>query len=221
MIRLARKPRQEPAATLRCRLLDRLIGGDSLEGREGLVVLDFGRASQHSIDFFAPHGARLQIIDAAESLAPWAQPPAASADDGERKDYEESLYAICDRLAPQRADLVFLWDTVNRLAPEALPTLFRFISHRVHDGFAGHGFMRQREAAGAVIQDYGVLDAECLRPLPDERCAVRPHTRKAVSDAMQPLAIDHGVLHSDGRLEFLFRRPRERPRVSEWQARYL
>ena len=98
-----------------------------------------------------------------------------------------------------------MWDTINLLPASALPPFLAFIGRHGNDHFRGHGFMLHKRSVESAVRHLGIIDASTLRVITAEPVTLYLHTRKSVNESLAPMAIDHGVLHSDGRAEFLFR----------------
>lgn len=194
--------RREDSGILRSRLLPRLLGAERLEKLGTPRVLDFGRANADSLRYFSDHPCRLQVLDAADTLLPLASrprdadsPPAAVAD----------FDALFPELGGQRFDIVLLWDSINILPVGDLPAFFRFLGEHLHDGCQGHGFLLQRRTVEPRLRHFGVCAEDSLRLIAEQPMTLHLNNRKAITEAMAPLAIEHAVLHGDGRQEFLFR----------------
>jgi hypothetical protein len=194
--------RREDSGVLRSRLLPRLLGAERLEKLGTPHVLDFGRANADSLGYFSNHPCRLQVLDAAETLLPLAKrprdadtPPATVAE----------FDALFPELAGQRFDIVLLWDCINLLPVGDLPAFFRFLGEHLHDGCRGHGFILHKRTVEPRLRHFGICAEDTLRLIAEQPLTLHLHNRKAINEAMDPLAIEHAVLHGDGRQEFLFR----------------
>ena len=194
--------RREDNGILRSRLLPRFLGAERLEKLGTPRVLDFGRANADSLRYFSDHPCRLQVLDAADTLLPLASrprdadsPPATVAD----------FDALFPELGGQRFDIVLLWDCINILPVGDLPAFFRFLGEHLHDGCQGHGFILHKRTVEPQLRHFGVCAEDSLRLIAEQPMTLHLHNRKAINEAMAPLAIEHAVLHGDGRQEFLFR----------------
>jgi hypothetical protein len=201
MIGLARRNEAPQPTEISSRLLPQMLDPAKLERAAPFTVLDFGRAHASTLNFFADHSCRFQVLDAAPALLKWRSALDPEAETGQMVDAFEGLFRELDSL---RFDLVFLWDTLNLLPDRALPAFFRFLAYHVHDGFTGHGFMLQKRDAQAPQRDCAIVDAGTIRITEQQPGEQFIHNRKTVNEAMPPMQIKHGVLHGDGRLEFLF-----------------
>lgn len=182
-----------------------LLGDKALEAAEHLRILDFGRANRISLAFFGGLSCRLQVLDASDALITQAREIRAAADtDNPPEITPDSFEALFPEIAGQRFDLVLLWDMINLIPARALPAFFDFIHRHGNTGFRGHGFMLHKRNVESAVRHLGVVDASTLRIISSDPTSLFLHTRKYVNESMTPLAIDHGVLHSDGRAEFLF-----------------
>lgn len=203
---LALRKRQPAISDLQSRLLPMVLGDSALSARSHLRILDFGRANHISLRFYSELSCRLQVLDASETLIATANDMRAGAEDDTPSEVTADHFdAAFPEIAQQRFDLVLLWDVINLVPAYALPALFGFIHRHANDGFHGHGFMLHKCNVESAVRHLGVTDAATLRVLGTNPATLFLHSRKYVNDCMQHMAIDHGVLHSDGRLEFLFR----------------
>lgn len=203
---LALRKRETPVPDVQSRLLPMLLGEKALSGAGHLRILDFGRANRLSLAFFSDLSCRLQVLDASDDLI------ATALEIRQRADEElpatitpDSFEALFPEIAGQRFDLILMWDTVNLLPASALPAFLAFIGRHGHDHFRGHGFMLHKRSVESAVRHLGIIDASALRVINTEPVTLYLHTRKSVNESLAPMAIDHGVLHSDGRAEFLFR----------------
>lgn len=196
-----RQSQAHGAAEITSRLLPMVVGARRLESITHLSVLDFGCASRHSLDFFSELNCRLQILDASSSLVAFASSLTELAEDA---DLVSELEKLFPEISQQRFDLVLLWDSVNLLPAAAIRPFFRFLSHHVHDGFRGHGFMLHKQGVTSCLRHFAISSEATARILEEQPVQLYMHNRKVINEAMMPLEIDHGVLHGDGRLEFLF-----------------
>ncbi|MHA7815985.1 MAG: hypothetical protein ACX93N_05880 [Pseudohaliea sp.] len=194
--------RRDDSGVLRSRLLPRLLGTERLEKLGTARVLDFGRANADSLGYFSNHPCRLQVLDAADTLRPLAErpqdedsPPAAVAE----------FDTLFPELAGQRFDIVLLWDCINLLPVGDLPAFFRFLAEHLHDGCQGHGFILHKRTVEPRFRHFGICAEDTLRLIEEQPLTLHLHNRKVINEAMLPLAIEHAVLHGDGRQEFLLR----------------
>lgn len=203
---LALRKRETPTPDVQSRLLPMLLGEKAVAAAGHLRILDFGRANQLSLAFFSGLACRLQVLDASDALVATAKEIRASAEEEQAVEVTpDSFEALFPEVAGQRFDLVLMWDMINLIPARALPAFFGFIGRHGNDGFRGHGFMLHKRSVESAVRHLGVIDASTLRVIRIEPASLYLHTRKYVNESMTPLAIDHGVLHSDGRAEFLYR----------------
>lgn len=203
---LALRKRETPSTDVQSRLLPMLLGERALDSVQHLRILDFGRANRLSLAFFSGLTCRLQVLDASDALIAKAREVRAAAENDQPVEITpESFESLFPEVVGQRFDLVLMWDMINLLPARALPAFFHFISHHGSDTFRGHGFMLHKRSVESAVRHLGLMEASTLRVIGTEPASLYLHTRKYVNESMAPLAIDHGVLHSDGRAEFLFR----------------
>jgi hypothetical protein len=198
--------RQAPApAPIASRLLPLVIGEERLEALDRVRVLDFGSLNRLNLDYFGSYCCRLQVVDTAHTLIEHGFPQLADLDEAEaEREVGDVLASIFSGIGAQRFDVVLLWDTVNLLPDAALAAFFRRLREHLHDGFAGHGFMMHRREPAAGLRDLGIVDQTALQCLGEQNLPVHLHNRKQLNESMSPLHVKHGVLHGDGRLEFVF-----------------
>jgi len=170
-----------------------------------LNILDFGRANGASLEFFNRYSCRLCILDAAESLLTWSASLDARREDPPSKaQMQLELSNLLPAMAGFRYDLVFLWDTVNHLPDIALPPFTALLRRHVTPNFRGHGFLLQKRGTAQQLRFMSLCGADQIRVHGGSEAALYPHSRRLVNDVLgRDLAIDQGVLHNDGRLEFL------------------
>lgn len=203
---LALRKRQPETPDLQSRLLPMVLGETALSTTGHLRILDFGRANRHSLTFYSELSCRLQVLDASDTLIAKAKEIRANGEGEEPAEVTaDDFDASFPEIAGQGFDLVLLWDMINLVPARALPALLGFIRRHTNDGFRGHGFMLHKRNVESAVRHLGVTDAATLRVVGTDPASLYLHTRKYVNDSMAPMTIDHGVLHSDGRLEFLFR----------------
>lgn len=202
---LALRKHQPPTSDLQSRLLPMVLGDTTLSTTAHLRILDFGRANRFSLTFYSGLSCRLQVLDASDILIVRAKEiRAAAEDDNPPEITADDFDALFPEITGQGFDLVLLWDMINLVPARALPALFGFIRRHANPAFQGHGFMLHKRNVESAVRHLGVTDASTLRIIGTDPASLYLHTRKYVNESMSPLAIDHGVLHSDGRLEFLF-----------------
>lgn len=202
---LALRKRQPATPDLQSRLLPMVLGENALSAANHLRILDFGRANRVSLRFYSELSCRLQVLDASETLIAKAKDILAAAEgDTPAEVTADDFDAAFPEIAQQGFDLVLLWDMINLVPARALPALSGFIHRHANEGFRGHGFMLHKRNVESAVRHLGVTDAATLRVVGTDPASLFLHSRKYVNDCMHPMTIDHGVLHSDGRLEFLF-----------------
>ena len=202
------KKREPPSTEVASRLLPMLLGESALSTDRHLRILDFGRANRRSLSFFSAVPCRLQVLDASDALIASARDMRARTDEEDAPEpTADTFAALFPEISGQRFDLVLTWDMVNLVPARGLPAFFDFIHRHGGDGFRGHGFMLHKRSVESAVRHMGIINAETLQVMETEPVSLYLHTRKYVNDCMHPMAIDHGVLHSDGRAEFLFRAP--------------
>ncbi len=205
---LALRKRETQTAQVSSRLLPMLLGEKALAQTDHLRVLDFGRANRCSLGFFSGLSCRLQVLDASDSLIAGTKNMQTAGGDETAPDVTADAFdALFPEVAGQRFDLILLWDIINLIPARALPAFFDFLAHHAEDGFRGHGFMLHKRNVVSELRHLGLIDAATLALADTEPVSLFLHTRKYVNECMAPLAIDHGVLHGDGRAEFLFQKP--------------
>lgn len=199
-------PPKQPAR-ISSRLLPVMLDPAKLEARGTLAILDFGRANSSSLEYFNQYPCRLCVLDAAESLLAWSQgvESRAEADNPPSlQQMQHELAGLLESLGSQRFDLVFLWDTLNHLPAAALPAFSGLLRRHLTAGAKGHGFILHKREAEHSLRRMGLGEPGEIALLHSQPTPLHFHTRKAVNETLAPdLAIDHAVLHGDGRLEYL------------------
>jgi hypothetical protein len=215
MVSLTGRSRRQTVAAeaFTSRLLPAMLDEQRLATAGPLNILDFGRANGASLEFFNRFSCRLCILDAAESLLAWSSKLEARRDDPpSRAQMQLELSNLLPAMAGFRYDLVFLWDTVNHLPDIALPPFTALLRRHVTPNFRGHGFLLQKRGAAQQLRFMSLSGTDQIRVHEATGMELYPHSRRLVNDALgRDLAIDQGVLHNDGRLEFLMLSGSRRP----------
>jgi hypothetical protein len=197
--------RNATPAPLGSRLLSKMLDPNKLAAKGTLNILDFGRANGASLEYFNQFSCRLCVLDAAEPLLAWSQKLATRMDEppSEQQLYLE-LVGVLDALGDGRYDLVFLWDTLNHIHEAALPAFAKLLRQHVTPDFCGHGFMLHKRGTEQQLRIMSLAGEAHIAVQASRPAALPAHNRRVVNDALgSELQIDHGVLHGDGRLEFL------------------
>jgi hypothetical protein len=191
--------------SLSSRLLPKMLDEKSLASKGTLNILDFGRANSASLEFFNQFSCRLCVLDAAESLLDWSGKLAARMEDPpSQQQMQLELSGLLETMGERRYDLVFLWDTLNHLHEHALPAFARLLRRHVTGDFFGHGFMLHKRGTEQQLRYMGLTGNELVTVQAQQAAPLYAHNRKVINEALgAELHIDHGVLHGDGRLEFL------------------
>lgn len=197
----AQKPEKQSSNRTSSRLLPRLLSPEKLERHSNFRVLDFGRASALSVQFFSEYRCRIHVLESAASLLPWAANIDVEATTGELTEQLESLFP---ELVADAYDLILLWDTFNYLPGIALQPFCQLLNKVAAQHCSGHGFMLHKIAGPQQVRHCGIVDEGTIEISSQQDCELRLHTRKFVNQALSPLRIDHGILHGDGWLEFVF-----------------
>lgn len=187
------------------RLLPEMLDEKRLASLGTLSILDFGRANGQSLEFFNQFPCRLSVLDAADTLTNWSDELLVRLEDPpSMQQMQLELSGLLDTMAEQRFDLVFLWDTLNHLHEYALPAFAGLLRRHVRSNFRGHGFLLQKRSAEPMLRHMSVAGLDRIVVREQQKAALHAHSRRVTNDALgEDLKIDHGVLHSDGRLEFL------------------
>jgi hypothetical protein len=192
-------------APIKSRLLPTILDEKRLETLGTLNILDFGRANGASLEFFNQFSCRLCVLDAAETLLDWSEGLEARRDDPPSQNQMLlELGNLLRSIGDHRYDFVFLWDTLNHLHELALPAFARLLRRHVTADFRGHGFILHKRGTEHKLRFLGLtgIDQIAVHGVRDH--PLHAHNRKTANEALAPdFALDQGVLHGDGRLEFL------------------
>jgi len=187
------------------RLLPTILDEKRLAQIGMLNILDFGRANSTSLEFFNQYSCRLCVLDAADSLLDWSrgiddrmeEPPSPAQ-------MQLELSNLLAAIGDHRYDLVFLWDTLNHVHQHALPAFAALLRQHVTAGFRGHGFMLHKKGTEPRLRYMSLTGTDRITVHSTAPAKLHGHNRKIINEALEPdLRIDQGVLHGDGRLEFL------------------
>lgn len=186
------------------RLLPKILNEEKLEKLNTVNVLDFGRAYGPSLEFFNQYSCRLCVLDASESLISWSADIGAREEPPSCKQMEQELDKILTEMKGLRFDLMFLWDTLNHLHPHALTAFSNVVKRVLAPSFRGHGFLHHKRGAEQKLRSLGLKDMNTVTVRNEREFDLYAHNRKVINEALgADLHIDHGVLHGDGRLEFM------------------
>ena len=187
------------------RLLPSMLDEQSLASIGTLNILDFGRANSASLEFFNQFSCRLCVLDAAESLLDWSRQLAGRDEEPPSiAQMQLELSNLLHSIGEYRYDLVFLWDTLNQLPEVALPAFARLLRRHVTADFRGHGFMLHKRGTAQELRQLGLTGHGRIAVHDVCEASLFTHSRRVINEALgRELAIDQGVLHGDGRLEFL------------------
>ncbi|MEM1401778.1 MAG: hypothetical protein AAGG55_00480 [Pseudomonadota bacterium] len=205
MVSLGRKTEDNRPESIICRLLPTVLDPTKLEKKTALQVLDFGRANSATLAFFNQYPCRLCVLDAAETLLEWSESVAARMEEPpSASQMRLELSNLLSSIGDYRYDVVFLWDTLNHLHPHALDAFGSVLRRHVTTDFKGHGFMLHKKGTPQFLRQLSLQSESVLNIREQESVPLYAHNRKQVNEALEPdLKIDHGVLHGDGRLEFV------------------
>ncbi len=195
----------ETPAPISSRLLPTILDEKRLETLGTLNILDFGRANGASLEFFNQFSCRLCVLDAAETLLDWSSTLEARKEDPpSQTQMQLELKNLLRSIGDYRYDFVFLWDTLNHLHEMALPAFAGLLRRHVTADFRGHGFMLHKKGTEQQLRFLGMIGIDRIAIHGTRDHPLYAHNRKTANEALRPdLAIDQGVLHGDGRLEFL------------------
>jgi len=188
------------------RLLPAMLDEQRLASVGTLNILDFGRANSASLEFFNQFSCRLCVLDAAEPLLEWSRSLAGRGDDElpSTTQMQLELSNLLCSIGEYRYDLVFLWDTLNQLPESALPAFVRLLRRHVTADFRGHGFILHKRGTTQELRQLGLTGHDSIAVHEAREAPLYAHNRRVIDDALgRELAIGQGVLHGDGRLEFL------------------
>lgn len=197
--------RSAPSPAITSRLLPVMLDEKRLASLGTLNILDFGRANSGSLEFFNQFSCRLCVLDAAESLLEWSSGLEARMDEPpSNQQMQLELSGVLSSMGAHRYDLVFLWDTLNHVHEHALPAFAGLLRRYLTPNCRGHGFMLHKRGTEQLLRHMGMAGDNNFAVQEQTATTLYPHNRKLVNDALgSDLRIDQGVLHGDGRLEFL------------------
>ncbi len=126
---------------------------------------------------------------------------------------EEDLVTIAESLLPRHradgaVDLVFCWDLLNYLKPEAVTALMTAVAARARPGALAHALivyserlMPDRPGRFIPDEDYTLVD----RAVPGATIDAPRYSPEFLGQIVEPFAIEHARLLANGMQEFLFR----------------
>lgn len=197
--------RGDPPAPITSRLLPVMLDEKRLASLGTLNILDFGRANSGSLEFFNQFSCRLCVLDAADSLLEWSAGLEARMEDPpSNQQMQLELSGLLSSMGAHRYDLVFFWDTLNHLHEHALSAFSGLLRRYLTADCRGHGFMLHKRGTEQMLRHMGMAGDNLIAVQSQSAATLYPHNRKVVNDALgSELRIDQGVLHGDGRLEYL------------------
>ncbi|EAQ96723.1 hypothetical protein [Congregibacter litoralis] len=197
--------RSDPPAAITSRLLPVMLDEKRLASLGTLNILDFGRANSGSLEFFNQFSCRLCVLDAADSLLEWSAGLEARMEDPpSNQQMQLELSGLLSSMGAHRYDLVFFWDTLNHLHEHALSAFSGLLRRYLTADCRGHGFMLHKRGTEQMLRHMGMAGDNLIAVQSQSAATLYPHNRKVVNDALgSELRIDQGVLHGDGRLEYL------------------
>lgn len=197
----ARAPAEKPAA-LKAPLFRQLLDQADTVGRR--VVLDLGAASTPMLSLLGQSRCHVTIAD-------------FGCGDGIGRLNEEEpaddLLTIARSLLPEHraddaVDLVFCWDLLNYLKPEAVTALMSAIAARARPGALAHALivysersMPDRPGRFVPDEDYTLVD----RAVRGAMIEAPRYSPEFLGRIMGPFVIEHARLLGNGMQEFLFR----------------
>lgn len=195
----------EPPGTSASRLLATMLDEKRLADLGTLNILDFGRANAASLEFFNQFPCRLCVLDAADTILSWSAELETRMDDPPSlAQMQLELSGLLDTMSGHRYDLVFLWDTLNQLHEHALPAFAGLLRRHITAAVRGHGFILHKRGTEQLLRHMSVAGAGQVAVQQQHPAVLYPHNRKVIDETLAPdLKIDQGVLHGDGRLEYL------------------
>jgi len=198
----ARAPMDKPAAALNAPLFRLLVDQLDTAGRH--VILDLGAASTPMLSLLGRSRCRVEIADLA-------------SDDGIARMNAEApadlLATTAESLLPQHGadddvDLVFCWDMLNYLKPEAISALMSAIAARARPGALAHALivysersMPDRPGRFVPTEDLKLVN----RAVPGAMIEAPRYSPEFLGRIMGSFAIEHARLLANGMQEFLFR----------------
>jgi len=204
-VKFNRRNEATAAPELASRLLPGMLREEELEREDGIRVLDLGRANRQTLDFFSSYRCRLQVLDAASSLLSWSNWLTNLEELPTQQDLVAELGYMFRLDEPRPFDFVLLWDTLNYLHPAAVAPFAGFLARHVATEFIGHGFLLHKRGVEHELRHCGIRDSTTVHVSGHTRQPLYEHNRKFINEHLPPLKIEHGILHNDGRLEFLLR----------------
>ena len=196
----ARAPMDAPSA-LRAPLFRQLVDGLDDEARH--VALDLGSVATGTLALLGRFRCRVEIAGLAEDNGLERLLAAADA--------EERL-AIADSLLPKhrpddRADVVFCWDLLNYLKPDAISALMTAVATRVEPGARAHALIVYSEKTMPDRPGRWVPteDAMLVNRAPSPVMVEAPrYSPELLGRIMSGFVIRHARLLANGMQEFIF-----------------
>ena len=198
----ARAPMDKPAAALNAPLFRLLVEQLDTAGRH--VVLDLGAASTPMLSLLGGSRCRVEIADLACDGGIGRINTEAAAD---------ALVTTAELLLPKHqsdddVDLVFCWDMLNYLKPEAISALMNAIAARARPGALAHALivysertMPDRPGRFVPTGDLKLVN----HAAPAAAIEAPRYSPEFLGRIMSRFAIEHARLLGNGMQEFLFR----------------
>jgi hypothetical protein len=198
----AKAPMHKTAAALNAPLF-RLLA-DQLDSAGRRIVLDLGAASTPMLSMLGRSRCRVEIADLACDGSISRLNSAEPAD---------GLVAIAESLLPRHragdfVDLVFCWDLLNSLKPEAISALMNAIAGRARPDTLAHALivysersMPEQPGRFVPTEDWKLVD----HAIPGSTAPAPRYSPEFLGRIMGGFAIESARLLANGMQEFLFR----------------
>jgi S-adenosylmethionine:diacylglycerol 3-amino-3-carboxypropyl transferase len=204
-VSLRRAPDRAPpasSAALHAPLFQNLVSG--LEETDRHVVLDLGTASTEMLALLGRSRTRAEIVDLAHF---------GSIERLNTTEPGPDLAVVANTLLPSArpddaVDLVFCWDLLNYLNPDALSALMEAIARRARPGALAHAliFYAERDMPASPGRYVPTAESELVNlGAPTTTIAAPRYSPEDLARGMGGFIIDRARLLGNGMQEFLFR----------------
>ncbi len=198
----ARAPMEKPSA-LKAPLFKLLV--DDLEGSSRHVALDLGAVSTQMLSLLGGFRCCVEIADLVRNGG--LTQLNADQEQHERRAAADSL--LPEHRVGDPVDLVYCWDLLNYLKPDAISALMAAIATRAQPGGRAHALivysdrtMPDRPGRWTPVGDGVLVDQAIPSPVMIQAPRYSP---EFLGRIMRGVAIEHARLLANGMQEFVFR----------------
>jgi hypothetical protein len=175
---------------------------DSLDTGKKLTILDVGRATPETLEFFSRFSCKIYLVDLYSEL----QHDRIGRDSSGRT-LQRQFQELFGFQSGTLLDLCLLWDFPHYLDEKQLRAFSSALWPWLHPETRAHCFGVHSAATILLNREYGILDKQTLtvRHRATEQMKYNPHPQSFMNEWLTSFAVTNGVLLPDGKVETLMR----------------